>query len=74
MPRHVLDRRTFLRSSGIAVGLPFLDAMMPLSAAEAKKAAKAPKRVLLVGRPLGMHAPNFFPTDTGKNYTPSRYL
>ena len=74
MPRHVLDRRTFLRSSGIAIGLPFLDAMMPLSAAEAKKAAKAPKRVLLVGRPLGMHAPNFFPTDTGKNYTPSRYL
>lgn len=74
MPRHVLDRRTFLRSSGIAIGLPFLNAMMPVSAEEAKKATVKPKRLLLIGRPLGMHAPNFFPTDTGKNYTPSRYL
>ena len=32
-----LDRRTFLRASGIAIGLPFLEAMIPASAAEAKK-------------------------------------
>lgn len=74
MPRRLLDRRTFLRSSGIAIGLPFLDAMLPAGAAEAKQAASVPKRLLLVGRPLGMHAPNFFPEDTGKDYTPSRYL
>ncbi|MBK8094651.1 MAG: DUF1552 domain-containing protein [Verrucomicrobiaceae bacterium] len=74
MPRPILDRRTFLRSSGIAIGLPFLDAMMPVSAVEAKKAATAPKRLLLIGRPLGMHAPNFFPADAGREYTPSRYL
>ncbi len=74
MPRTPLDRRTFLRSSGIAIGLPFLNAMMPVSAAEAKKAAAQPKRLLLVGRPLGMHALNFFPADTGRDYTPSRYL
>ncbi|MES2596888.1 MAG: DUF1552 domain-containing protein [Verrucomicrobiota bacterium] len=74
MPRQVLDRRTFLRSSGIVIGLPFLNAMLPLSAAEAQKAATKPKRLFLVGRPLGMHAPNFFPTDAGSGYTPSRYL
>lgn len=74
MPRPILDRRTFLRASGIALGLPFLDAMLPVGAAEAKKAGPKPKRLLLIGRPLGLHAPNFFPADTGLEYTPSRYL
>lgn len=74
MPRQILDRRAFLRSSSIAIGLPFLNAMLPSSASEARKAAAQPKRLLLVGRPLGMHAPHFFPADTGRDYTPSRYL
>ena len=74
MPFRPLDRRTFLRSSGVAVALPLLDAMSPLRAAEAKKAEASPKRMLLVGRPLGMYAPYFFPEDVGRNYQPSRYL
>lgn len=75
MPRTPLDRRTFLRSSGVAIGLPFLDVMLPSSVrAEAKKAAAPPRRMLLVGRPLGMHAGSFFPENVGKDYTPSRYL
>lgn len=74
MPRIPLDRRTFLRSSGVAIALPFLDAMLPASAKEAKKAATQPKRMLLVGRPLGMYAPFFFPETEGKDYEPSRYL
>lgn len=69
-----LDRRTFLRSAGVAIGLPFLDAMRPARAAEAKKTATLPRRMLLVGRPLGLYAPYFFPEHTGKNYAPSRYL
>ncbi len=74
MPRHLIDRRTFLRSSGIALGLPLLDAMTPLGAADARRAEEKPKRLLLIGRPLGLHGPNFFPADTGRDYTPSRYL
>lgn len=74
MPRTPLSRRTFLRSSGIAIGLPFLDAMMPAGAADANKAATQPRRMLLVGRPLGLHTPNLFPEEAGKDYTPSRYL
>ena len=74
MPRPVLDRRTFLRSSGIAIVLPVLNAMMPVRAAQAKKASAQRKRMLLVGRPLGMHSLNFFPENTGRDYTPSRYL
>src|SRR4051794_32999041 len=72
MPFKRLDRRTFLRSSGVAIGLPFLDAMLPASAAEAKKAQ--PQRMLLVGRPLGLYTPFFFPEKTGMDYEPSRYL
>lgn len=74
MPFKPLNRRMFLRSSGIAVALPFLDAMTPTRAADAKKAAGQPMRMLLVGRPLGMYAPYFFPDDTGRDYQPSRYL
>jgi len=74
MPLRPLDRRTFLRASGVAIGLPFLDAMVPAGAAEAKKMKTQPKRLLLIGRPLGMHGPFFFPEKAGKDYEPSRYL
>jgi hypothetical protein len=56
----------------VAIGLPLLDAMLPANAAEAKK--EAPQRLLLVGRPLGMYGPFFFPEKGGKDYEPSRYL
>ncbi len=72
MPHKPLDRRTLLRSAGVAIGLPFLDAMRH-AAADAKK-AQAPQRMLLVGRPLGMYTPFFFPEKAGKDYEPSRYL
>ena len=74
MPAPRLDRRTFLRSSGIAIGLPFLEAMIPASANEAKKTLNRPPRMVLVGQPLGMYGPNFFPEHAGKDYAPSRYL
>jgi hypothetical protein len=73
MISHRIDRRTFLRASGVLIGLPFLEAMTPANAAEAKKAQAAP-RMVLVGQPLGMYAPNFFPEKAGRDYEPSRYL
>jgi hypothetical protein len=74
MPVRPLDRRTFLRSAGVAIGLPLLDAMLPASITRAQSVANAPKRIVLVSRPLGMYAPNFFPEQTGADYEPSRYL
>lgn len=74
MPLPPLSRRTFLRTAGVAIGLPLLEAMLPRARAEAKKAQLVPQRMLLVGRPLGMYAPHFFPEDAGINYRPSRYL
>jgi hypothetical protein len=72
LPR--IDRRTFLRASGVLIGLPFLEAMVPASAAEAKKALARQPRMVLIGQPLGMYAPNFFPEKAGRDYASSRYL
>src|SRR3954470_15573179 len=74
MPLQRIDRRTFLRASGVAIGLPFLDAMVPSGAAEAKKALAQSPRMVLVGQPLGMYAPNFFPEKAGRDYEASPYL
>ena len=73
MPRSLLSRRTFLRASGVAIGLPFLDAMVPAFAADKKRAADPP-RMVLIGQPLGIYGPNFFPDKPGRDYEPSRYL
>ncbi len=70
-----LNRRTFLRASGVCIGLPLLDAMCSIGLrADQKAAAMRPKRMLLISRPLGLHAPYFFPEKPGKDYTPTRYL
>jgi hypothetical protein len=74
MPIPRLDRRTLLRASGIAIGLPFLEAMLPASPAQAKQALAPHSRMVLIGQPLGMYGPNFFPDQPGRDYTPSRYL
>jgi len=75
VPRSPLNRRTLLRSAGICIGLPLLDAMLPIGlGAERKAAALRPKRMLLISRPLGLYAPNFFPEKTGKDYEFTRYL
>jgi len=73
--RSPLNRRTFLRAAGVCIGLPLLDAMLPVGLrAEQKAAPLRPRRMLLISRPLGLHAPYFFPEKTGKEYEPTRYL
>ncbi len=67
-----MSRRSFLRSSGVALALPFLDAMMPRASAD--ETAKQPKRMICICTALGMHGPHFFPTGTGRDYKASPYL
>jgi len=75
MPFKRLDRRTFLRSAGVAIGLPWLDAMVPIGLGAEKKAeALRSKRMLLIGRGLGLHTPFLFPEKPGKDYEASHYL
>src|SRR5580693_3819405 len=70
-----LHRRSFLRDAGVSIGLPLLDAMLPVGlGAEQKAAAMRAKRLLLIGRPLGLYTPFLFPEKAGKDYEATRYL
>lgn len=70
--RRMLDRRTVLRGSGVAMSLPWLTAMQPAFAKEDR--SKAPQRFVAMTLGLGLVAENLFPTDSGKGYQPSRYM
>ena len=71
-----LNRRSFLRGTGIALSLPLLDAMLPAcaTALERKNFNTNPMRFIAMHYGLGFHAPFFFPEQTGENYKPSLYL
>ncbi|MDB4419151.1 DUF1552 domain-containing protein [bacterium] len=66
-----LSRRTVLKQAGIALGLPFLDAMNPAFGASTPVEKK---RFVGVSLSLGLHSPFLVPKDSGSNYTPSQYL
>jgi hypothetical protein len=61
-----MDRRAFLQAAGVSLALPWFEAH--------GAAADRPRRMVLMSAPLGMHGPNFFPEQAGKDYTPSLYL
>lgn len=71
-----LSRRTFLRGTGAALALPWLEAMVPAFATRAQAAAAnaAPQRFVAMCATLGFHTPFLFPKETGAGYTPTPYL
>jgi hypothetical protein len=71
LTRRPLNRRTFLRGSGVALALPLLEAMQPAWGADSKK---PPMRLVCVGNPLGMLPEAFFPTKTGAGYETTELL
>ena len=71
MKTRAISRRTMLRASGVALGLPFLDAMAP----PARAGAAAPmRRMVAINIGLGLHVPNFVPEATGRGYAMTPYL
>ena len=70
--RTPLHRRHFLRAGGVSLALPALEAMLPRNAQSAS--LTQPKRLLLIGRNLGFHAPFLFPETPGLHYENTRYL
>ncbi|MEM1441757.1 MAG: DUF1552 domain-containing protein [Verrucomicrobiota bacterium] len=66
-----LSRRTVLRGAGIALGLPWLDAMNPAFGASAPA---SPKKWVGISLSLGLHNPYLVPEGQGRAYKPSRYL
>ncbi|MEP6671099.1 MAG: DUF1552 domain-containing protein [Chthoniobacter sp.] len=70
--KRVCSRRQFLRGTGVALALPFLDAMMPAFARDTK--VVPPRRVLAVCNNLGLVPEKFFPEQAGRDYALSPYL
>lgn len=68
-----LSRRTMLRGAGVAIGLPWLSAMQKAIAGPEESDAAA-KRFVAMTLGLGLLADNLNPTETGRDYKPSRYL
>ncbi len=67
------SRRRFLRTSGIALGLPLLESFFPRGLA-AETGAAGIRRMVAICSPLGIHTPFLFPEETGFDYKPSSYL
>jgi hypothetical protein len=73
MPRTPLSRRALLgRAATAALGLPFLQSLMPgacLSAADPPATpAVIPRRLCVIYVPHGMYMPNFIPTTLGAGF------
>ena len=71
-----LDRRAFLRNTGLLLTLPWLEAMVPsfANAAETRAAMTQPRRFLAMNYSLGFHVPLLVPKEEGADYVPSFYL
>ena len=68
-----LPRRRFLCGAGVALALPLLDAMTP-AIARANPQSGAPRRLVCICTPLGVHTPYLFPSQTGRHYELTPYL
>ena len=66
-----VNRRTFLRASGVALALPLLESMHP---ALARAAAASPKRMVNICSTLGLYSGSWFPTTAGAGYEATEYL
>lgn len=67
----VLQRRTMLRGTGVALGLPWLSAMQPAFAARNNE---PPRRFVALTLGLGLLGENLNPEAAGTDYQPSPYL
>lgn len=69
---HYFSRRAFLRGAGVTLTLPLLEAMAPARAQAA--AVEPPRRLICINTSLGLHTPNLFPTQAGRDYELTPYL
>jgi hypothetical protein len=69
-----LSRRTFLRGAGVAVGLPFLDAMVPAWTVLAQTAAAPKPRMGFMYLPHGAIMEHWTPAAEGTNFELSPIL
>ncbi|MEO1523871.1 MAG: DUF1552 domain-containing protein [Planctomycetota bacterium] len=66
-----IDRRTLLRASGVSLALPLLESMRPALAASEPE---PPQRMVFLCTTLGLHGPNLWPKEAGRDYESTHYL
>lgn len=71
-PIENVSRRTFLRAAGVAVAAPVLDGLLPRSGRAADSTVK--RRMVAINIGLGLHTPNLFPKEAGRDYQLTPYL
>jgi len=71
-----VSRRAFLRGSGVALALPFLDLMLPTRSLGAHATGKGgvPRRMVCTCNAYGLYGPSLLPETSGRDYTLSPYL
>lgn len=67
------SRRCFLKSAGVTLTLPLLETMSS-SRAQAADSTELPRRMICINTSLGLHTPNLFPKQSGKDYELTPYL
>ena len=72
IPLPPLNRRAFLRGTGVTLALPFLEAMQPAFGAHATTAI--PRRMVCIQTNMGILPQFFFPETAGRDYASSAYL
>ncbi|QDU92394.1 DUF1552 domain-containing protein [Lignipirellula cremea] len=68
---HPVNRRTFLRSTAIAMALPSLESM---ARASDTSATASPFRLVAIGTPFGFNPSAFVPTAAGSDFSLSPHL
>lgn len=73
-PSAAASRRSFLRGAGVAVSLPWLEALARPGTARGGSGGGPPRRLLAIETTMGLLPQFFFPRGTGRDYEPSAYL
>ena len=70
-----LDRRSFLKSAGVTLALPWLEAMLPaFSQVRAAQVPAPPRRFVGMMTNMGILPEYFFPKTAGRDYESTPYL
>ncbi len=67
-----INRRRFLRATGVSLALPWFDALNPAGASTGSPTPR--RRMICICAPLGLHPAYFFPEKSGADYALSPYL
>src|SRR6516225_10522446 len=68
MRTRTITRRTVLRGAGVALGLPWLEAMMPAARAQSAAGARGPVRMAVLYMANGVNTKQWTPDGEGRDF------